>query len=119
MLADPQSVTVNSVAISLPAVRRGDDQSKYLAADGNTELVMSSKYGTRIRRMARLNFRKIAANPLDSSVNLQYTGSCYLVFDLPVIGYTAAEAKLQSDGFLAYLTASSGAKVTALLGGES
>lgn len=119
MLADPQSVTVNSVAISLPTVRRGDDQSTYRSADGNTELVVSSAYGKRTRRTARLNFRKIAADPLNSSTNLEYTGSCYLVFDLPVVGYTPAEVKLQSDGFLAYLTASSGAKVTALLGGES
>lgn len=119
MLADPQSITVNSVAISLPAVSRGADTSRYASADGNTKLTLQHSYGKRTRRVVRLDFKKIAADPLNAGLNLEFSGSCYLVFDLPVVGYTAAEAKLQSDGFLAYLTASSGAKITALLGGES
>jgi hypothetical protein len=46
--------------------------------------------------------------------------STYLVVDLPAAGgYTVAEAKLIVDGLTAYLTASSGAKVTQLLGGEN
>jgi hypothetical protein len=44
--------------------------------------------------------------------------SAYLVIDVPPVGYTVAEAQAVVDGFLAYLTASSGAKVTQLLGGE-
>jgi len=59
MLADPQSVTVNAVAISLPTVRRGVDTSTYRAADGNTELVLSHSYGKRVRRVVRLIFRKL------------------------------------------------------------
>lgn len=119
MLADPQSVTVNAVAISLPAVERGTNKSAYQAADGNSRLRLEHTYGKRTRRVVRWDFQKIAADPLISAQNIKYTGSCYLVFDLPETGYTAAEAKLQSDGFLAYLTATSGAKITALLGGES
>lgn len=119
MLADPQTVTVNAVALSLKAVSRQDNASSYQTNDGNTRLTLSSTYAKRTRRTARLDFSKIAADPLVSSTNIKYTGSVYLVFDLPVTGYTPAEAKLQSDGFLAWLSASSGAVVTALLGGES
>jgi hypothetical protein len=42
-----------------------------------------------------------------------------MVVDVPVFGYTVAEAKVIVDGLVAYLTASSGARVTQILGGES
>jgi len=45
--------------------------------------------------------------------------SSYLVVDTPVNGYTVAEAKAVVDALVAYLTASSGAKVAQLLGGEN
>lgn len=119
MLADPQSITINSVAQSLKAVSRAADASGYQTNDGLYKLTNSSQYGKRVRRTSRLDFKKIAADPLTTGVNQEYTGSVYLVFDLPTVGYTPAEAKLVSDGFIAYLAASSGAVVTALLGGES
>jgi hypothetical protein len=43
----------------------------------------------------------------------------YLVIDTPVTGYTVAEAKAIVDGLMGYLTASSGAATTKLLGGEN
>lgn len=45
--------------------------------------------------------------------------STYLVVDTPVTGYTVAEAKQIVDALTAYLTASTGARVTQLLGGEN
>jgi hypothetical protein len=45
--------------------------------------------------------------------------SCYIVVDIPVQGYTVVEQKQIVDGLTAYLTASSGARVTQLLGGEN
>jgi hypothetical protein len=45
--------------------------------------------------------------------------SFYVVADTPVTGYTVAEQKQVVDALVAYLTASSGAKVTQLLGGEN
>jgi hypothetical protein len=45
--------------------------------------------------------------------------SAYMVVDVPVTGYTVAEAKQIVDGLVAYLTISTGANVTKLLGGES
>jgi len=44
--------------------------------------------------------------------------STYLVVDVPLVGYDVASEKLVTDGFIAYLSASSGAKMTQLLGGE-
>jgi urease gamma subunit len=119
MLADPQSVTINSVAQSLPAVARGVNTSSYQKDDGLVSLTVSHIYGKRTRRTVRLNHSKIAADPLISSQNIKYSMSAYLVMDVPITGYTVAEAKQIVDGLTAYLTASSSAKVTSVLGGES
>lgn len=118
MLADPQSVTINSVAQSLPAVSRLKNQSQYAKDDATVELTISHSYGKRTRRVARLDFNKIAADPLTAQ-NARFSMSAYLVVDLPPVGFTNAEAKQVVDGLTAYLTASTGAKVTSILGGES
>jgi hypothetical protein len=119
MLADPQSVTINAVANSLPAVGRGVNSSTYQKDDGLVSLAISHTYAKRTRRTVRLNHSKIAADPLVSSQNIKYSMSAYLVIDTPITGYTVAEAKYIVDALTAYLTASSGAKVTSVLGGES
>lgn len=119
MLADPQSVTINSVAQNLPAIARGVNNSAYQKDDGTVKLSIAHQYGKRTRRTARLDFSKIAADPLISAQNIKYSMSAYLVVDVPVTGFTVAEAKQIVDALTAYLTASSGAKVTSILGGES
>ena len=119
MLADPQSVTINSVANSLPAIARGVNTSAYQKDDGLVKLSIAHSYGKRTRRTVRLDHSKIAADPLVSAQNIKYSMSAYLVIDTPVTGYTVAEAKQIVDGLTAYLTASTGAKVTSVLGGES
>lgn len=118
--ADPQSVTINAIPISLPRVSSGSNTGSFASADGLTSLRISHSYGNkRKRRVARLDQKKIAADPLLAGINVIAGMSCYLVIDVPDSGYTNAEAKLVIDGFLAALTASSGAKVTQLLGGEN
>ena len=120
MLADPQSVTINAVANLLPAIARGQNTSSYQKDDGTVKLTVSHQYlPKRIRRNVRLDFSKIAADPLISAQNIKYSMSAYLVIDIPVTGFTNAEAKYIVDALTAYLTASSGAKVTSVLGGES
>ncbi len=83
------------------------------------KLGVSHSYGKRTRRSIRLDHSKIAADPLISAVNIKYSMSAYLVVDVPVTGYTVAEAKAIVDALIAYLSASTGAKVTQLLGGEN
>jgi hypothetical protein len=115
--ADPQSVTISTVAQSLARVSQ-DPQGVFLKDDGLVKLTIGQTNGKRFRRLIRLDHSKIAADPLISSQNIKYSMGVYLVFDLPLTGYTVAEAKAVSDGFIAYLSASSGAVVTKLLGGE-
>jgi hypothetical protein len=45
--------------------------------------------------------------------------SVSLAVDVPLTGFTIAEQKQIVDALTAYLTASSGSKVTQLLGGEN
>jgi hypothetical protein len=117
--ADPQSVTINAVAQSMPRVSSGDNKGTFRKDDATVELAISHQYGSRTRRMIRLNHSKIAADPLMASVNVKLSASVYLVVDTPSVGYTITEAKQIVDALTAYLTASSGAKATQLLGGES
>lgn len=117
--ADPQSVTINAVANSLPRVSSGVNTGSFRKDDGNVSLSVSHSYGKRTRRQVRIDFAKIAADPLISAQNIKYSMSAYLVVDTPVTGFTVAEAKQVIDGFLAWMTASSGAKITQFLGGEN
>ncbi len=119
MLADPQSVTVNAVAQSMPRVSSGTNRGSFQKDDETYSLTISHEYGKKTRRLVRLDNRKVAPDPLFPAQNTYYTAGVYLVVEEPPVGYTNAELKLIVDGFLAYLSASSGANVTKILGGES
>lgn len=116
MFADPQSVTINAVANSLPAISRDDLSSTYQSSDGNIQLVISRTFGKRNRFNVRVNQRKIAADPLSSSNNLEYRQSAYIVIDMPPVGYTAVEAKDLALGLAAWATSANLLKV---VGGET
>jgi hypothetical protein len=117
--ADPQSVTINAVAQTLARTGSGLTSGSFSKDDGTVKLDVSHVYGKRVRRTIRLDHRKNAPDPLMPATNVPYTMSAYLVVNVPDVGYTVAEAKQIVDGLTAYLTASSGARVTQLLGGES
>lgn len=117
--ADPQSVTINAVANSLPRTSSGVNTGEFRKDDGLVKLSVQHSYGKRTRRVIRLDHAKIAADPLMASVNVRLNMSAYLVVDVPETGYTVAEAKQIVDALTGYLTATSGARTTQLLGGES
>jgi len=117
--ADPQSVTINAVPISLPRIGSSINGGVFQAVDAATKLSVSHAYGKRVRHLMRLDVTKNAADPLNPTQNLPYNMFFYVVADVPQFGYTVAEQKLVVDGLVDYLDASSGAKVTQLLGGEN
>lgn len=119
MFADPQVVTVNAVAQSLARTGSGINVGSFRTNDGNFQLDVAHTVGKRARRTIVIKQRKIAADPLTSSNNVEYTMTARVTFDVPLVGYTVAEQKLLWDGFAAWFAASSGAKVTQLLGGEN
>lgn len=117
--ADPQSVTINAIANSLPRVgAKVPNSGIFSKDDGTVILTAAHQIGKRNRRTLRIDHRKVAADPFVTGINTSYSMSVYLVVDVPTTGYTIAEQKQVVDGLTAYLTATSGARVTQLLGGE-
>jgi hypothetical protein len=120
-LTDPQSVTINAVANSLPRTFIQGGKSQYESGDGLIRETFSTTPGNRGRRrhLMRIDHSKLTPNPFDTSNNIEVSMSAYVVVDVPPDGYTATEKKQVVDGFLAQLQASSGAIITKVLGGES
>lgn len=117
--ADPQSVTIVGGATSFPRIGSGLNTGVFGTADGLNKLSVASTYGSRTRRTARLDLSKVAADPFDSTVNAKYSMSAYIVVDVPTVGYVTADMVTNTAGLLAWLTASTNAKLTQLMGGES
>lgn len=119
-LADPQTITVNSVAQSLKRVSMGTGTGSFKTNDGNFTLEIAHSYTKRNRHTVVLRQRKIAADPLAPTLNVEVTQSVRVTIDTPNnSAFTVAENKLLWDGFAAWLAASSGAIETQLLGGEN
>lgn len=116
--SDPQSVTINAVANTLPRVGISTNSGVFKKDDGTVTLTVSQQNGKRNRRTIRIDHQKVAADPFQTGLNDTFSMSTYLVVDTPTVGYTLTEAKQIVDALTAYLTASSGARVTQLLGGE-
>jgi len=120
MLTEPQSVTINAVAQSLPRVSTGVNSGAFRKEDGNVTLDVNHTYGARrTRRWVKLTSKKIAADPLISAQNILFSMGVSLTIDVPITGYTVAEAKQVVDALVKWASDSSGANITKLLGGES
>jgi len=117
-LAD-QSVTIDSVAIALPRTGSSLNSGTFQSNDGLVEETVSHQIGKRTRHMFRIDHSKVAEDPFQTTINAKYSMSAYVVFDVPPVGYTVAEQKTVIDGFIAQLTASSGALITKVLGNEN
>jgi hypothetical protein len=117
--SDPQAVTISGNAHSLPRVSSGENSGSFQENDGSVKMTVQHQYGKRTRRTIRLEHSKIAPDPLISSANIKFSMTAYVVIDTPVTGYTVAEAKAVADALFTFLTASSGAATTKLLGGEN
>ncbi len=118
--SDPQSVTVSGSAVSLPRTGIvGANGSVYTSADGSVQLQISSSYGNRNRRTARLTRTVTVADPLISGTNVVRSSSVYFVIDSPKTGIDNASLLADALALFTWATASSGANTTKVLGGES
>lgn len=117
MFADPQSITVATVAKSLPAVSRAPDSSVYKMDTGDYSLTISkARTGSRKRFAVRVDARKIAPDPLTASNNVEYTSTVILSMNMPFVGYTSAEIK---DIALALTAWATSANLLKVLGEET
>lgn len=103
MFTDPQSVTVNSVAQSMPRVATTGKQTTYQKADESFKLTIGhTPSGKRIRSLARLDQRAVVADPL-TAVNDYETLSFYVVIDRPNYGFTMTQVEQLIAGFKTWL----------------
>lgn len=114
MLTDPQTITVNSVAQSLPRTLLEGSRATYQSADGLFTMVVShiNAGRDRIRTMVRIDQKAIVPDPL-TSVNDYETLGVYLVIDRPQVGFTATQVDYLVQALKAWFTT---AQVTALFG---
>lgn len=115
--ADPISITYNAVATNLPRISSSANAGTFRTADSSLAASVSHSYGkTRTRRQLRLDHQKVAADPLVAAQNLRYSMSAYIVIDVPIVGYSVAEAKLVVDALTGF--AANATNINKLLGGE-
>lgn len=118
--ADPQKVKVDGTTEeTLPRIDTGSFSSDYANADGTIALRLSTQNGKRVRHVARIDLSKFTDDPIFDGQNVKVGTSAYLVVDRPESGYTQAELKKLVEGLVGFLSASSYASVTKLLGKES
>lgn len=110
-LADPQTITVNTVEQTLNRTRPGLTDSVYQTDDESYTMKVSNQESkNRTRRMVRIDQRKVAADPL-TSVNEYKTLGVYLVIDEPEYGFSDAEIDYVVQGLAAWLTTANVTKV--------
>jgi hypothetical protein len=111
-LADPQTVTVNTVAKTLNLVQNDGLLSVYKTDDDTFFFKVSHQDSNqRTRRMVRLDMNKIAADPLTAE-NQKASAGVYVVIDEPSNGvFTDTELGYLAAALVAWLTSTNVGKV--------
>lgn len=103
MFADPQVVTVNSVAQSMPRISTNGLKTTYQKNDMSYTLNIShTPAKDRVRSMARLDQRAVVPDPL-TAVNDYETLSFYVVVDRPLAGFSSTQVDQLITGFKTWL----------------
>lgn len=119
MFSDPQSVTVNAVAQSLPRTGSSLTSGKFQKADGSYVLTVSHVSGKRNQHKVRLDSSKVITDPFASDRSIPVSATVYLTVDVPVVGYTTVEMTQLVVALADWLKASTNANTDKLVGGES
>lgn len=103
-LADPQTITVDSVPKTCNLVIPGENKSVYATTDDEYRLTVSHQEtkGDRIRHMARVDVKVIAADPLTSENEYKSLG-LYVVIDQPNFGFSDDDIDDVATGFKTWL----------------
>lgn len=118
MFSDPQSVTVNAVAQSLPRIGSSLNSGIYQKDDGSYVLTLSHSKGKRTLHKLRLDTTKVITDPFASDRSLPVGASILLTLDAPPVGYTNAELINLFVSVADWLKASTNANTIKLVGGE-
>jgi hypothetical protein len=116
--SDPQTITINAVAIPLNRINTGTQVGQFKAVDGQTRIEIDPKNGKRYSRAARLYQSKTTADPLVASTNVRVGDMISFSINYED-GWTEADILLQATGFITWLTASTNANLKKLISGEN
>lgn len=118
--ADPQSVTVNAVASSLPRVVTGTTVGKFVSADALKELTVDPR-GTakRRRNVVRFYTKRLVVDPLGSGLSTYEQSMVSITIDRPNSGITDVEIGYDIDALVKWLTDNTKANQLKLIGGEN
>lgn len=109
--ADPQTITVNTVAQTLNRIKSDGYRSEYAVDDEEFKLTIShQELKTRTRRMVRVDQRVVAADPLTSENEYKDLG-VYIVVDEPEYGFSDTEIDYVVQALAAWLTTANVTKV--------
>jgi len=112
--ADPQSITVNAVAQSMPRIETSGLTSKYSKDDETFKLVVShTRTNDRVRSMVRVDQRAVVADPL-TAVNDYENLGIYLVIDRPTVGFTSTQVDYVVQALKTWLSTANVVKVFGL-----
>jgi hypothetical protein len=117
--ADPQTITISGTTTPLPKVSTVGDEVTYQSADGLIQMLASHDIAKRYRHLLRINHSKLTPDPFIPAENVKVSMSCYIVFDVPPVGYTAIEQLAVYTGFKTQFSAVSDTLISKLLAGES
>jgi len=118
--SDPQTVTIDGVAIATSRVYTGTPVGSFVSADAKTKLSFDPRGTAKRRRsVVRLNQEKVTADPLVSTTNVRVGDMISFTVDRPFEGYSDAEVLKQATGLITWLTASSNANLIKLIAGEN
>jgi len=118
---DPLSITISAATSPLPRIDVDGNKAVYQSGDGLIRVTADHEESkdSRTRRLLRVDHSKLSADPYKPTQNVKVSMSHYIVFDVPVAGYTTAEQLAVYTGFKSMYSASTDALITKLLGGES
>nr|QDH89596.1 MAG: hypothetical protein H1RhizoLitter31390_000002 [Leviviridae sp.] len=116
--ADPTTITISTVATGFARTASGAGSGEFRNSVGDLVLDVRHAYGKKINRTIGLTRLKYSADPINSAINrpLKTTVRVSVAVDA---GASNADIKADLIGLLTLLTASSGAKIDQLLGGEN
>lgn len=116
MFTDPQVLTINSVAKSLPRIKSDGTSSIYQMPDESFKMTISHQISKdRLRSMVRVDQRAVVPDPL-TAVNDWETLTHYTITERPIVGFTLSQVQFLVAGHQGWLDATSIGK---LFGQES
>jgi len=118
MLADPQSVTYNTVAKSLVTSFRGEQESQYRLNDSGVIYLLrvGHTFGKRNRTFAQLRRESYVSDPVVPANNLLAGMFATLTIDWAPVGLAAADAQYLGNALTGW---ASSATILKMINGET